>query len=130
MSKFRHHKYEWTKPFGSVRHSWSVLGPLGGVNFHASVNEQYGDTAGLEFHHTRACQAYTSEAPHHKDCWLTGEPCWHDGTSLYATENLWPMISAMLRGGEHDAIFRVLEGEYNERFKGFEIVERAKATQP
>ena len=123
--KFRHHEYKWNKPFGNVRHQWSLLGPLGGVHFHVSESEQYGDSAGLEFHHTRACNAYAGEAPHHKDCWLTGEPCWHDGTSLYASETLWPRFMSAARNGQHDVIFRALEDEYNERFKGFEIAARS-----
>lgn len=130
MTRFRSHEYKWNKPFGSVRHSWSVLGPNGGVHFHVSLTDGYGASAGLEFHHTRSCGSHPGEAPHHKECWLTGEPCWHDGTSLYASDTLWPMIEPMLRGGEHEAIFGILEGEYNDRFKGYEIAQRDRDRVP
>src|SRR3546814_5446238 len=50
------------------------------------------------------------------NCWLIGGRCWHDGTSLYATDTLWPMIEAMLRTGDHETIFRVLEQEADTRF--------------
>lgn len=125
--KYRHHKYTWAKPFTSVRHNWELVGPLGGVNFHVHVTEQYPDSAGLEFHHTEACGWNTDEAPHHVDCPLTGGRCWHDGTSSYATDELWPEIKAYLRGGEHEKIFRVLEREADRHFEGYEMVRRRAA---
>lgn len=117
MRRFSHHKYGWSKPFGSPRHQWSFLGPVGGVHFTASYFKDGEPPAcGLEFHHTRAAGLYPDEAPHHTKCWLTGEPCWHDGTSLYASETLWPMIEPILRSGDHETIFRFLEQEYDRRF--------------
>ena len=117
--KFRHHKYTWSKPFGSARHSWELAGPDGGIHFHVAGNDKFGDSAGLEFHHTR--EAWNrlfgrAEAPHHRECSVIGEPCWHDGTSLYASEHVWPMVKPMLRSGDHDAIFRFLEDEYSRHF--------------
>lgn len=125
MPRFRHHKYTWTKPFGSARHCWELVGPMGGVHFHVSITEGYGPSAGLEFHHAASSGYRCDEAPDHINCPVIGQPCWHDGTSLYASETLWPMIEPMLRSGDHETIFRVLEGEYDERFKGFEIRARA-----
>lgn len=116
MSRFRHHKYTWSKPFGSARHNWELVGPDGAVHFSASVSERHDPACGLEFHHTRAVRYRCDEAPDHLDCPLTGGPCWHDGTSLYASEHVWPVIEPMLRSGDHETIFRVLEGEYDEHF--------------
>lgn len=126
MSEFRNHKYEWSQPFTSTSHQWSFRGPLGGVSFSASLmpaDSPYnsGPSCGLEFHHSaRAAHingAVTSEAPSHAPCWLLGEPCWHDGTSLYASEHCWPYIESYLRTGDHPAIFRFLEGEYRRHFQ-------------
>lgn len=117
--KFRHHKYTWSKPFTSARHSWELVGPEGGVHFHVSTDEKWGDSCGLEFHHTREAwkRRYgRDEAPHHRDCPVLGEPCWHDGTSLYASEHVWPVVRPLLRSGDHEAIFRFLEGEYCAQF--------------
>ena len=50
-TRFSHHKYTWAAPFGSVRHNWELVGPNGGINFHVSIVDGYGPTAGLEFHH-------------------------------------------------------------------------------
>lgn len=114
--KFRDHKYTWTHMFTSIDHTWQFRGPDGGIHFRAHVAAkpgEYSDSAGLEFHHN--FQPYGEpEAAHHAPCWLTGQPCWHDGTSLYASETIWPMVKAMMP--DHDAIFRLLEGEYEEHF--------------
>ena len=108
--KYAHHKYTYEPRF-SARHTWSLIGPKGGVHFHAS---QYKDTewsCGLEYH------SYTGhEAPSQLRCWLLDAPCWHDGTSLYAQETLWPLVKPMLKDHQHDTIFRILEQEADRYF--------------
>lgn len=110
--KFRHHKYVWSKPFDSILHWWEVVGPNGAIHLHVSTSDQYGDSAGLEFHHLSG-----EGAPHHLNCPLTGGRCWHDGTSLYAQEWVWPVAKDYLKNGGHDAVFRLLEGEYDKHWK-------------
>jgi hypothetical protein len=116
--KFRHHKYTWTHPFGGARHHWELVGPSGAIHFHVNImdDQQYQPTAGLEFHHPAGHPTYAGQAPHHLKCWLTGGACWHDGTSLYAREHVWPMVEGYLRAGDHQAIFRILEREYCQHF--------------
>lgn len=119
--RFRDHKYEWSMPFTSVRHNWSLRGPRGGINFHVSIRDKgdWDPSCGLEFH--RDFDPYGGKrAADYKDCWLTGGKCWHDGTSLYASEHVWPYVKDCLRTGDHEAVFRFLEGEYNSHFKQFE----------
>jgi threonine dehydratase len=107
---FKHHKYTLVRPFDSTHHNWELVCARGAVHFHASIFK--GDvSAGLEFHHLTG-----DGAPDHVHCPLTGGRCWHDGTSLYASETLWPMIEPALSVGDHDAIFRLLEGEAEEHF--------------
>jgi hypothetical protein len=126
MSKFRGHKFTWSKPFGTVRYSWSFYGPNGGVEFNASVYEG-NPSCGLEFHHTRSAGYRCDEAPDHLKCHITNEPCWHEGTSLYASDTLWPQICSYLQyGSNHDAIFLLLEDEYNKRFDSLMLVQRVK----
>jgi hypothetical protein len=117
MSRFRHHKYTYATPLGSPRHKWELVGPEGGIHF--AVNFYSGDksSCGLEFHHTARAGRYPNEAPHHRDCPLLGEPCWHDGTSLYAEETIWPIVEPLLRNGDHGSVFRLLEREYDRHFK-------------
>jgi hypothetical protein len=113
MAKFNAHKYTWSKPFTSVRHSWELRSQKGGIHFHATITDGYGASCGLEFH---SAEPIGDDAPHHIDCPITGGRCWHDGTSLYANEHLWPMIEGYLRGGEHEFIFRMLEREHDRHF--------------
>lgn len=123
--KFCDHKYTWQRPFYQVRHQWSFRGPQGGVSFHicqwegegaAEKTQKFGGpSAGLEFHHNFDPTG-GKEAAHHARCWLLEGPCWHNGTSLHATETLLPIIRYMMP--DHSAIFHVLESEYESHFEG------------
>lgn len=117
--KYRHHKYTWSKPFSNAHHRWELVGPIGAIHFHVSLSESYGPSCGLEYHHTEVCGFRTDEAPDHVNCPLTGGRCWHDGTSLYASEHLWPYIEPYLKTGDHERIFKILEGEADQRFAQF-----------
>lgn len=114
--KFRHHKYTYTKRFGHPTHNWELVGPNGGIHFHFNELKDYPTTAGLEFHHSRSANYQPDTAPDHIKCPLTGEPCWHDGTSLYATESVLPVVQSMLASGDHNGVFSVLEHEYKKHF--------------
>jgi hypothetical protein len=116
-SIYRHHKYRWSKPFGGARHSWEFVGPVGALSFNVGIHENYDPSCGLEYHHTFA--PYGPAAPDHIDCPLTGGRCWHDGTSLYASEHVWPFVEPYLRIGDHETIFRFLEGEADRRFADY-----------
>lgn len=111
--KFKHHKYTWSKPWGTAKHHWEVVGPQGAIHFHATGYTDHGYSCGLEMHQLRG-----SGAPDHVNCPLTGGRCWHDGTSLYADEYLWPLIEPYLKHNDHDTIFKILEEEYEKRFEG------------
>lgn len=127
MSRYRHHKYTWSRPFGSTRHNWSLIGPDGAINFHATVTPSYGASCGLEIHRISPVGHQVGDAPSHLDCELTGGRCWHDGTSLYAQEQVWPYVESYLRTGDHDAIFRYLESEANSQFGYAELNESEAA---
>ena len=121
--KYNGHRYEWSKDFGHVHHRWEMKSQHGAVHFHITMVEGYERTAGLELH---SVYPRGEDAPDHVNCPLTGGRCWHDGTSLYATESLWPMIEPYLKRGEHEPIFKILENEakrleeYAPDFKGEE----------
>lgn len=104
--QYRHHKYIWSKPFGNERHHWELVGANGALHFHATYYADHQTSCGLEVHRIEG-----DGAPHHINCPLTGGRCWHDGTSLYAEEELWPLIKEYLKTGDHETIFRILEGE-------------------
>lgn len=116
MSKFKHHKYVYANRFAPAHH-WELVGPIGGIHFHFHVLKGFPVTAGLEFHHTGRSQRQIDRAPDHISCSLTGEPCWHEGTSLYATEDILPVVLPLLERGDHDGVFRILEIEYEQHFE-------------
>jgi hypothetical protein len=128
--RFTNHKYTWSKPFTAVRHQWELVGPEGGIHLHVSLHEAKfgGNSCGLEFHRAAwSMRRPPKDAPSQGKCWLIGGPCWHDGTSLYASEHVWPIVQSMLRSGDHEAIFRLLEGEYDSHFGKPEIEEEETA---
>lgn len=120
MSRFAGHKYTFTPgQWGNDHHCWELRGPDGGIHFHASIPKDgdYPPGCGLEVHRCTPAPYQQGDAPHHLDCPVTGGRCWHDGTSLYASETLWPMFEGWLRLGDHASIFRALEVEYDNRFR-------------
>lgn len=113
--KFNNKKYTYSKPFSSVNHRWEIVGPKCAIHFNVSLYEET-PACGLEFHYFEPPDYMKDYAPSHIDCVLTGGKCWHDGTSLYASETLWPLVQPYLKYGEHEAIFKILEMEYNNKF--------------
>jgi len=124
MSRYRHHKYTWLRRGDWIAHRWELVGPYGALHFSAQIHqpardmttERYETSCGLECHYAQPPEYMQGQAPTQTDCALTGGWCWHDGTSLYAMETLWPEFSERLRIGDHDGIFRALEYEADQRF--------------
>lgn len=118
MPRFMGHKYQWTHPFTSTRHHWEVRSQHGGVHFHVQIMDDRSSfpdpSCGLELH---SVTPFDDSAPHHLDCPVTGGRCWHEGTSLYASEHLWPMVKLYLEDGDHQAVFRMLESEHDRFFE-------------
>jgi hypothetical protein len=108
--KYKHHKYTWSQPYGDdwTHHRWELVTVNGGIHFHVSLYKN-DETAGLELHSLKPING--TDAPDHINCPLTGGRCWHNGTSSYAMDVLWPRIKLQLASGNHAAIFRMLEGE-------------------
>ena len=92
---------------------YCIVGPDMCVDFHVTDLETHDPIAGLEAHY-RKRPAYMRDRPADFDkCWLTGEECWCDGTSLYATEWLLPMFDPK----DIDGFWMVLEDEWHKRHK-------------
>lgn len=111
-SKFR---CSYTVKFfaGSWRHEYVVLCKNGAISFHWADSEgRFEKTAGLEIHRYVPAEYQKDHAPHHSPCHILGAPCWHDGTSLYATEKLLPLID----GAKLNHAFDVLINECADRF--------------
>ena len=112
--RYAQHKYTWTGDYGAENHQWQMVCQRGGLHFTVGRIGDGEFWAGLEVH--SLTPLYEDSAPSHSPCWLLGAPCWHDGTSSYALETLWPEIKAYLANGDHKSIFQVLECEANRRF--------------
>lgn len=116
MPKYRS-KYEYSCPFGRPRHVWSSVGAQGAMHLHISDcgeehERKYGErySGGIEIHYRTPP---SNRAPDHDQCWLLKGPCWHDGSSLAATEHWIPLWLASPE--DHDRMFHLLEAELEER---------------
>lgn len=114
--KFNNKKYTYSCPFGSPNHRWEILGPKCAIHFNVSLYKDSEASCGLEFHYFEPAYYMKDSAPSHVDCKIAGGRCWHDGTSLYASETLWPMVKPLLKFGNHDEILKLLEWEYEQKF--------------
>lgn len=116
-------KFIYERLYGQPHWTWLVVGRKGAVHFHVSDcgkenGEKYGQrySGGLEIHYREPPSYMADHAPSQNRCWVLKCPCWHDGTSLYASERVIPFwLSAP---DDHERIFRFLEHEYMERFAG------------
>jgi hypothetical protein len=108
MSELRHDKHT-----DDYETRWAVLGPLGAVDFHMT-NRPVIDhrSGGIEMHYRTPPDYMSDQAPSHEHCRLLDAPCWHDGSSLYASEVLIPYALTHTE----DELWRLLEHEYRERF--------------
>jgi hypothetical protein len=109
-------KYELTIRFGDKCHIWSVVGAAGGLHLHITEpkeDSQRRPHGGFEIHR-RKPYGDSHDAPTHKDCWLVGGPCWHDGSSLWADEYWIPRWKNDPQ--DHDGMFERLRVEYANQF--------------
>lgn len=90
---------------------YCVIGPRMAVDFHFSEIGGWDVTAGLECHYKVPPSYLKGKKPFDEHCWLTGVRCWGDGTSVYATEYLYPLF----REGTLDEFWPILEEEHNRR---------------
>jgi hypothetical protein len=93
----------------------AVVGPDGAIDFHftnAVVDVCGGRIGGVEIHRREPADYQKADEPDHLDCQLLHGKCWHDGSSLYATEVAIPYYEA---NGE-EAMWLWIEREYRERF--------------
>ncbi|PZQ99178.1 MAG: hypothetical protein DI533_00270 [Cereibacter sphaeroides] len=117
--------YAYEEPKESnVRHLWSVVGPLGGIHIWAASSPAGFDReekyyGGVEVHSRKPM--YGATEPSHQECWLLGGPCWHDGTSLYFSENIEPFLRrATLPFGDsiHEFVNAELLSWYSRKLQG------------
>ncbi len=90
------HRYKYTfTPDHYPAHSYSIVCREGAIEFNVTEYGKRDDglpefSGGLEIHYREPPDYMAKRAPSHDKCHLIGQPCWHDGTSLYASEVLIP----------------------------------------
>jgi hypothetical protein len=110
--------------FPSGRKEWCVSGEYGSLSFWVQEyspewQNQYGEKyyGGIENHYNdKSKPEYLSENSKHMDCNCNGGLCYHDGTSLWASEYWIPYILPL----GQDSIWSMLTYHYNGRLKSGE----------
>lgn len=121
MSRLYIKEYKMTFPYGDIaHHQWIIIGRHGGKHLHISGykpvrSEDIDFSGGLETHWRNPPEYMENCAPSQNNCWVLGQPCWHDGTSLYVSEAFIPRLKHGLTHGltidDHDWVFARLESE-------------------
>lgn len=104
-------KYTYESRFGHIYHNWTMVGARLGVNLHivdmgedAKIVRYSG---GIEFHWRSPPEYMRNEVPSHKNCGVLGGPCWHDGSSMQASEFWIPAWKE--HQNDHDRMFKMLQ---------------------
>lgn len=97
---------------------WAVVGKHGGIEFwfiEPAQDDPWKERlGGVETHQRRPMEySKSQDTPDHKHCEVIDGPCWHDGTSLWASEHWIPMYEAC---GE-EWVWQELETTYLDRFR-------------
>lgn len=97
-----------TREASSDQFGFAVVGDLGAMEFWMFTDHP--DLGGVEAHR-RDPSEYQDDRSKHDDCpLLDGAPCWHDGTSLWASEHWIPLYQQC---GE-EWVWAELEARYQE----------------
>lgn len=116
MSELQYDYALWNDEGCKPRHVWSVVGEKGGVHIWASEQSaefasRFGDRfyGGVECH-WRNPQYSGCEVSQHS-CWLLKGPCYHDGSSLYFSDNIEPMLRCIEGETVSEGIHEYLKAE-------------------
>lgn len=105
-------KYNYEVVFDSPRHTWSVIGANAGLHLHITDGKRYAQSedmrysGGIEIHYRYPPEYMQDQPPSQDKCWLLKCPCWHDGSSLQASE-IW-IPRWLMDPHDHDRMFRGL----------------------
>ena len=114
------YKYEMTVRHGGIEHCYSIVCRQGAIHFHVTEYLEDGfmkghePSGGLEMHYRTPPDYMADQAPSDDRCPFIHQPCWHDGTSLYASETLIPKWA---RRDSEIEMFWVLVREVRNRFE-------------
>lgn len=99
-----------------------VIGEDGAIHFHLMESSEdpkkaFGERywGGVEVHSKKQMYDH-GEKPASENCWILGGQCWHDGSSLMATERFIPEWEFCQRIGDFESLWRGLEVMYEKQF--------------
>lgn len=107
-------KYEYCNSFGYPSHRWIAIGPDFALDFHVCDHDSIADAleryiGGIEVHYRSPPVYMNDSAPSHDYCEILKCPCWHDWSSLQASD-VW--IPRWLSDPyNHDRMFEFLKEE-------------------
>ena len=108
-------EYKYTNRF-YPEHMWKVVSARMGIHLHITdlgeKNTAMRYSGGIECHWRSPPDHMKDEVPH-KNCWVLGGVCWHDGSSMQATEHWIPLW--LLAPNDHDEMFRLLQNALEEQ---------------
>ena len=116
-------EYRMNDRFGSMEHTWILLGQYGAVHLHVTdyadkMQKDFGYrmSGGVEMHYRTSPEYMENTPPSHDVCSILHAPCWHDGSSLMCSERFIPMIE---HNASHEEIFfelaRIADGHFGYR---------------
>ena len=93
MSSDLRESYERFDDDGRIRHIWAVKSDEGAVHIWAEISPAFSTyparwMGGCECHSPKPPEYRADAKPDHEHCEFLDGPCWHDGTSLYFSENI------------------------------------------
>src|SRR5262245_5119155 len=74
-----------------AQHIYSVVGKFAGLHFWVEYISSRHLLGGVEIHYRQPPSYMLDDPPSNEHCWLLGGPCWHDGSSLRASEEFIPV---------------------------------------
>jgi hypothetical protein len=90
-----HFQYIMALRHGRTNHMWALSNKAGAIHISGWQHEWDGRAewlGGVECHWPSAPEWARNDKPSHDHCWLLEGPCWHDGSSLYFSEQLAPYL--------------------------------------
>lgn len=118
--------YSYIAPEGKINcHTWTAVGQKGGIHIWAEPtpvgmsfrSEQY--YGGIEKHSKAPMYSFNADKPDHSECWLLKCPCWHDGSSLYFSERIEPLlrdVETPFPDHIHEYMNRIMHDWYSSHF--------------
>lgn len=109
-------EYRYKREFKHAYHTWIVIARHLAMHLHVTDLGEENDPrycGGIEQHWREPPNYMKDEAPSHDRCGVLEAPCWHEGSSMAATDHWIPHW--LVDVNDHDRMFRLLEGEVNKR---------------